>query len=302
MSNENLKVTINGLQFRNPTILAAGIMDQTGSALKRIWESGAGGVVTKSVGKQAKKGYHGPNVVQTPCGLLNAMGLPNPGIEEMIEEIEKVENDEAMVIGSIFGENREEFEEMARKMEKAEFDAIELNLSCPHAEDLSTIGHDPKLTEDIAEISQDIQTPTWVKLPGNTHIPNLLEVAEATENAGADALVITNTLPAMAIDVGTERPILGNQVGGLSGRAIRPIGIRLVYEVYKNVEIPIIGVGGVSSGEEMIEYVLAGAKAVEIGTGIMDRGLDIFKKVCDEAQDILDGRRIEELRGKAHQN
>ncbi len=300
MSGKNLKVEIGDLQLRNPTILAAGILDQTGSALQRIWNSGAGAVVTKSVGLEPKEGYPGPNVVRTPCGLLNAMGLPNPGIEKMIEEIGEIEED-CITIGSIFGKNVDEFEELAIRMQEVGIDAIELNLSCPHVEGLSTIGRDPELTGEMVDINRELEIPVWVKLPGNTHIPNFLEVSEKAENAGADALVVTNTVPAMAIDAKAERPILGHNTGGLSGPAMKPIGIRLVYEAYEKVEIPIIGAGGVRSGEDMIEYMLAGASAVEIGTGIMWEGLEIFEKVCDEALDYLDGKELEEIRGKAHE-
>lgn len=302
MSGENLKVEIGDLQLRNPTILAGGVLGQTGSALERIWNSGAGAVVTKSVGLESKEGYPGPNVVQTPCGLLNAMGLPNPGIENLTEEIGKIEDEECVRIGSIFGKDREEFEKLALKMEEAGVDAVELNLSCPHAEGLSTIGHDPELTGRIVKINKEIEIPAWVKLPGNTHISNFLEVAESAESAGADALVITNTIPAMAIDTRAERPILGHNTGGLSGPAMKPIGIRLVYEAYEKVEIPIVGVGGVRSGEDMIEYMLAGASAVEIGTGIMWEGLEIFEKVCDEALNHLNGEKFEEIRGRAHES
>lgn len=302
MSGENLKVEIGNLQLRNPTILAAGILGQTGSALERIWNSGAGAVATKSVGLKSKEGYTGPNVVQTPCGLLNAMGLPNPGIENMIDEIGEIEDDECVTIGSIFGKNREEFKKVALEMQEAGVDAVELNLSCPHAEGLSTIGHDPELTEGVVKINKEIEIPVWVKLPGNTHISNFLEVVESAESAGADALVITNTIPAMAIDTRAKRPILGHNTGGLSGPAMKPIGIRLVYEAYEKVEIPIVGVGGVRSGEDMIEYMLAGASAVEIGTGIMWEGLEIFENVCEEGLNHLDGRSFEYIRGKAHES
>lgn len=301
MSGKNLKVEIGDLQLRNPTILAAGVLGQTGSALERIWNSGAGAVVAKSVGLEPKEGYPGPNVVQTPCGLLNAMGLPNPGIENMKKEIGEIEDEECVTIGSIFGKNREEFRKLAMEMEEARVDAIELNLSCPHAERLSNIGHDPEMTEKIVGINKEIEIPVWVKLPGNTHISNFIDAAESAEEAGADALVITNTIPAMSIDTRVERPILGNSIGGLSGPAIKPIGIRLVYEAYEKVEIPIIGVGGVRSGKDMIEYTLAGASAVEIGTGIVWEGLETFEKVCDEARNQLDGRELEEIRGRAHE-
>lgn len=302
MSRKNLSINIGELELRNPTLLAAGILGQTGANLKRVWEAGAGAVVTKSVGLEPKEGYPGPNVVETPCGLLNAMGLPNPGIEEILEEIKPVKKAKGTVIGSIFGKEPEEYKKLAKKMEEANVDAVELNLSCPHAEDLSLIGQSPELTNKIIENTQDIDIPVWAKLPGNTHLPNLREVAQSAEKAGADAIVLTNTIPGMSIDIETKKPILGHKTGGLSGPAIKPIGIRLVYEVFQEVNIPIIGAGGITKGEDMIEYMLAGASAVEIGTGIIWEDLEIFEKICKESENILKNRKTENIIGRAHKN
>ncbi|KXA90738.1 hypothetical protein AKJ57_03915 [candidate division MSBL1 archaeon SCGC-AAA259A05] len=302
MQKENLHVNVGDLHLRNPTLLAAGLMGLTGASLKRVWNSGAGGVITKSMSKEAREGYLGPRVVETPCGLINSMGLPNPGIESMLEEIKIAKDSGALVVGSIFGNEVKEFAELTEKIDKVGAAAIELNLSCPHAEDLSTIGQNPKLTKKVIEACSGSEIPIWVKLPGNTHISNLVGVTKSAEKAGADAIVLTNTLPAMSIDVTSERPILGHGVGGLSGPAIKPIGLRLVYEVYEKIDIPIVGAGGIESGKDMIEYILAGASAVEIGTGMMERNLDIFKKVCEEASTFLDGREVDDLVGSAHKN
>lgn len=302
MSREDLTVKLGDLKLRNPTLLAAGILGQTGASLKRVWKSGAGAVITKSVGPEAREGYSGPNVVQTPCGLVNAMGLPNPGVDNVLEEVEMVKDAGGVVIGSVFGSGREEFGDVASKMMDVGVDAVELNLSCPHAEGLSVIGQRPDLTEEIVGIESDLDVPVWAKLPGNTHIPNLIQVAESAEEAGADAIVLSNTFPGMAIDAEAERPILGNEVGGVSGPAVKPIGLRLVYEVFEEVNIPIIGSGGVRKGEDLIEYILAGASAVEIGTGITWEGLEIFEKVCREAETFLKGRKIKEIKGQAHKN
>jgi dihydroorotate dehydrogenase (NAD+) catalytic subunit len=268
--------------------------------MSRVWRSGAGAVVTKSLGKEPKKGYSGPNIVQTPCGLLNAMGLSNPGVDVMVEEIEGAKENGCTVIGSIFGGTAEDYEDLTSRMEEAGVDAVELNLSCPHAEGLSTIGRDPDLTEEIVEACSKFSVPIWAKLPGNTHIPNLLEVADSATDGGADALVVTNTLPSMAIDAETEKPILGNRKGGLSGPAMKPVGIRLVYEVYEQTDAPVVGAGGVTNGEDVIEYMLAGASAVQIGTGVMDRDIDIFRKVTEEAAEFLEGREFGEIVGNAH--
>lgn len=301
MTKEKLKVAIGTIEIENPTLLAAGILGQTGANLKRVLRSGAGAVVTKSIGPKPREGYSGPNIVQTPCGLLNAMGLPNPGMENMVEEIETVKEKGGTVIGSIFGDGLEEFKKLSRKMEEAGVDAVELNLSCPHAKKLSTIGNDPEMAERITkEVSKESDVPIWAKLPGNTNISNLLEVAQSVQKAGVDAITIANTFPGMAIDARAEKPVLGHGTGGLSGPAIKPIALRLIYEVYKKVDIPIIGSGGVMNGEDMIEYLLAGASAVEIGTGIMWRDIDIFEKVCEEALPFLEDRSVTRLIGSAH--
>lgn len=300
MSKHNLSTKVGNLELRNPTLLAAGILGQTEANLKRVWEAGAGGVVTKTTGFEPKKGYSGPNVVETPSGLLNAMGLPNPGIEKMTKEIKKVKKSGGTVIGSIFGEDRKDFEKLAQKMKKAGVEAIELNLSCPHAESLSLIGQTPELAQKIVNISKNFNIPIWAKLPGNTHIPNLINVAKKVEEAGANAIVLTNTLPGMTIDTTAKKPILGHETGGLSGPAIKPVGVRLVYEVFEETNIPIVGAGGIKTGEDMLEYILAGASAVEIGTGIMWRGLNIFEKVCEEAKEQIQDRKIETLVGEAH--
>ena len=301
MKSDLLSTKVGNLELRNPTILAAGVLGLTGSTLRKVWNSGAGAVVTKSVGKKEKKGYTGPNVVGTPCGMLNAMGLPNPGIENELEETKTAKEAGATVIGSIFGETPEEFSDLADEIEEAGLDAVELNLSCPHAEEVSAIGHDPQLSKEVIEaVEETVDLPVWAKLPGNTHLSHFLEVADSAERGGADALVITNTVPGMAIDAKAERPILGNEMGGLSGPAIKPIGLRLVYEAYEETDLPIVGVGGVMTGEDLIEYVLAGASAVEIGTGITWRDLNIFEKVPEEASEYLQGRKISELVGAAH--
>ena len=300
MKSEKLEVELGNLRLRNPTLMAAGILGLTGSSLKRVWNSGAGGVVTKSVSKEPNEGYPGPNVVETPCGLLNAMGLPNPGTDEIKEEIDVAKKEDVTVVGSIYGGDEGEFSDLTERMKGIEVDAVELNLSCPHAGELSTIGRDATLTENMVKSCSGKNIPVWAKLPGNTNIPQTIEVAKAAEEAGAEAIVITNTVPAMAIDARARKPILGNKKGGLSGRAIKPVGLRLVYEIYEEIDIPIIGVGGIECGEDLIEYFLAGASAVEIGTGIMNRGMDIFEKVCEEAVQYLDGENIKELTGKAH--
>lgn len=304
MAGKNLAVTLGKLRLRNPTLLAAGVLGLTGASLRRVWKAGAGAVITKSVSVKATEGYPGPRVVEVSCGLLNAIGLSNPGVKNILKEIKPAKDVGATVIASVFGENDEDFATVASMLGKAGIDAIELNLSCPHAETLMTIGCDPRLTKDVVgRVKESVRVPIWVKLPGVTHIPNLIEVAKSAESAGADGLTLINTIPAMALDITARRAILGHEIGGLSGPAIKPIALRLIYETYKAVKIPIIGSGGIVTAEDAIEHLFAGASAIQIGTGIMYKGLEIFGDVCKGISSFMEREgfeKIEDMVGSAH--
>lgn len=299
-----LETKVGKLRLRNPTLLAGGILGLTGSSLKRVWESGAGAVVSKSVSKKPSEGYSGPRVVEVREGLLNAIGLSNPGVRGILGELEVAKNAGATVVGSVFGKTGADFADVAREMEEVDIDAVELNLSCPHAGGLRAMGQNPELvTKVIGAVKEEVKVPVWAKLPGTTNVPNLVEVARAAEAAGADALTISNTVPAIVFDIDAERPVLGHKIGGLSGPAIKPISMRLVYEASQEVNIPVVGSGGVVTAHDAVEYFMAGASAVQIGTGIMYRGLDIFKEVCDGIQSFMeqkDYKRVGDLVGLAH--
>ncbi len=277
-----LDIDIGKLHFKNPLILASGILDESGETMLRIAKNGAGGIVTKSIGKEPRNGYENPVVYELPCGLLNAMGLPNPGIENYKDEIKIAKEGGVPIIGSIFGSNTEEFSYLSKKMEDYGADAIELNLSCPHAKGYGMeVGTDLELVEEIINsVKRAVKIPVWAKLTPNTN--NIVEIAKAAENA--DAFVLINTLKAMAIDIDAKRPVLKNVFGGLSGKAIKPIGVRAVYEVYREIEKPIIGVGGIENGRDAIEYMMAGASAVEIGTALYTRGIEVFKEIASEME------------------
>ena len=290
-----LETRIGELRLRNPTILAAGVLGLTGSSLARVWKAGAGGVIAKSVSRTASEGYPGPRIVEVENGLVNAMGLPNPGVEEMVKEIKIAKAADAIVIGSAFGKSATEFTEVARKLSK-EADAVELNLSCPHAGGLASMGQDPRLSKKIiAMVKSKIRKPVWAKLPGTTDVANLVEVAKASEKAGADALTVSNTFPAMVFDSELGRPILGHGTGGLSGPVIKPLTMKLVYAARKEVKIPIVASGGVVTGEDAVEYLMAGASAVQIGTGIMYRDLDIFNEVCNGIENYLEANKYKNI-------
>jgi dihydroorotate dehydrogenase (NAD+) catalytic subunit len=275
---------IASLKLNNPTILASGIMDEDAGSMKRIINCGASAIVTKSIGLKPRVGYPNPTVIQLEHGLLNALGLPNPGIDEFGDEIIKLKKLKIPVIGSIFGSNYKEFIELAKKMESYGVDALELNMSCPHAKGYGLeIGTDPDLVKEItSNVKKSTKIPVFIKISPN--IANIIEVAKSAEDGNADGIVAINTLKAMKIDLDLKIPVLSNRIGGYSGNAIKPIGIRCVYEISQNIGIPIIGVGGITTGGDVIEYLMAGASAVQIGSGLYYRGLDVFKKICDEIE------------------
>jgi len=278
----SLSTHISRLSFLNPTILASGIMDEDAESINRILQSGAGGIVTKSIGINPNKGHANPTFVELDHGILNAMGLPNPGINEFKNELDKLKTITQPIIGSVYGKNEHEFIEVATIMEQSGIKAIELNLSCPHASGYGLeLGQDPEMIQTIIQsVKNKVKIPVFVKLSSNVN--NISILAEAAANAHADAIVAINTVKAMAINTEIQRPVLSNKTGGYSGKAIKPIGLRAVYDLYSQLEIPIIGVGGITTGLDVIEYLMAGAQAVEIGSAIYYRGITVFKEICKE--------------------
>ena len=299
----DITTKIASLKLKNPTILASGIMDEDAGSMKRIFDCGASAVVTKSIGLKSREGYLNPTFAELEHGVLNAMGLPNPGINEFEEEIIKLKDSKIPIIGSIFGSDSHEFLEIGKKMQEYGVDAQELNMSCPHAKGYGLeIGSDPKLVREItSKLKESTNLPVLVKLSSN--LTDIVEIAKAAEDGNADGIVAINSVKAMKIDLELKMPLLANKTGGYSGMAIRPIGMRCVYEIAKNVDIPIIGVGGVTTGEDALEYIMAGASAVQIGSGIYYRGVDIFKKICREMECWMEDhnyKRVSELIGVAH--
>ena len=300
---DQIATEIAGLKLANPTMLAAGILGYTGLSMKRVIDAGAGAVVTKSMGIEPRTGYPNPTVVQTDCGLLNAMGLPNPGISHFKEEIKELQKLEAPTIFSIYGFSPEDFAKVAAAAVDIGAVAIELNVSCPHVKKAgSQIGSDSLLlTEIVKKVKKQINKPVIVKLTPN--VTDITEIARAAEKAGADAITAVNTVKAMAIDTETGRPILANKFGGLSGPAIKPIAVRCVYDVYSSVDVPVIGCGGISCWQDAVEFMLAGASAVQIGTAIAFKDLNVFKLVTEGIEAYLERKgfnNIKEIVGLAH--
>ena len=280
LSNNRLNTSFAGLKLKNPTALASGILGYSAESLESIVEGGAGAVVTKSIGLAPRIGYPNPTVVQVKCGLINAMGLPNPGIEAYVQEIRHAKTVLTVpLIVSVYGFSAEEYAMTAKKAAEAGADAVELNVSCPHVkETVSEIGQNPEtLTKVVKKVKAAVHKPVFIKLSPN--VTDIVEVAEAAVKAGADALTAINTVRAMAIDVETALPVLSNRRGGLSGPAIKPIALRCVYDIYEKVKAPIIGCGGITSWRDAVEFFLAGASAVQIGTAIALKNAGVFKVI-----------------------
>lgn len=296
-----LKARVAGLTFQPALILASGVMGQTADSLEAMMGFGMGGVVTKSIGMEPRDGHPNPTLIDVDTGLLNAMGLPNPGIQDFSEELKKFSS-ENPIIGSVFASDRDGFVHLAGIMEDGGADAVELNLSCPHAKGYgSSVGSDPALVKDIVEgVVESVDIPVFPKLPP---MSKMEEIAMTVENAGAHGIVAVNTVKAMAINFETGRPILGNTYGGYSGPGIKPIAIRCVYDVYKCVNIPVIGCGGITSGRDALEFLMAGASALQIGSSIYYRGIDAPRKISCEMEALMDSRgydSLSEITGVAH--
>jgi dihydroorotate dehydrogenase (NAD+) catalytic subunit len=264
--------------------LASGILGVTSSALRRVHESGADAVVTKSIGLVPRKGHPGPILATSHGGLINAVGLTNPGIDSFVDEMAELKGSGVPVVLSIFGNSPQELADVASKGVEMKPEAIELNLSCPHAE-IAQIAHDPNLTyQFVKAVTEVVDCPIFAKVTPNAS--DFVAVGMAAERAEVDAIVAINTVRAMKIDIHQKRPVLGNRVGGLSGPPIFPIAVRCVYDLHNALSIPIIGVGGVTTWQDAVEMHLAGASAIQIGTAMID-GLDVFRHVKEGIQNYL---------------
>lgn len=284
-----LETEICGVKLKNPLMLAAGIMGSNASSLNWILRSGAAAVVTKSFSKEPNPGYHNPTTVEVTGGIINAIGLSSPGVDVFLDELKSVETDNKQaLIASIYGATPEEFTYVTEKIQD-DVDCIELNISCPHAMEGygAAIGQNPDLTHKIISAVKEIsEVPIIAKLTPN--VTDITEIAKSAEDAGADGLSLINSLgPGMKIDITTGNPILKNKFGGMSGPAVKPIAIRCVYDVYNVVDIPIIGVGGIQNYEDVVEFLYAGASAVQIGTSIMYEGVEIFSRINKDLENFM---------------
>jgi dihydroorotate dehydrogenase (NAD+) catalytic subunit len=290
-----LEVELFGIKFENPLILASGINDKTPEQWIRAHEEGAGGVVTKSIGIEPRKGYENPTIVELPYGLINAMGLPNPGWEGFLEMVEGYKFDFPVIV-SIFGGTPEEFAFLAEKLSEVA-DAFELNLSCPHAKGYGMeIGQKPENVYEVVKAVKDTtDKPVIAKLTPN--IDDITKLGLAAEKAGADAVSAINTLKAIAIDVYARKPILSNKVGGYSGLGVKPVALRVVYDLAKTLDIPVIGIGGITTWQDAVEFLLAGASALQIGTAVSLRGWKVFREINEGIERYLEEEGFSSVKG-----
>ena len=263
----DLTVTLAGMTLKNPVVVASGTFG-FGHEYGEFYDlSELGGICVKGLTPRRREGNPAPRIAETPMGILNSVGLQNPGVDEFIRaELPYLKQFDTRIIANISGDTPEEYGVMCEKLSAAGVDMIEVNISCPNVKAGGlAYGTRPELAAEVTEISRRHSTvPVMVKLSPN--VTDVTEIARAVAGAGADALSLINTLRGMRIDVATRRPILKMNTGGLSGPAVLPVAVRMVWEVANAVKLPILGMGGVSKGTDAAELMLAGAAAVAVGT------------------------------------
>lgn len=303
------KTKVGSIELRNPLILSSGVLGSSYSSLEKMYNDGMGAVITKSIGPRSREGNPNPSVfaLSNIRSMVNSVGLANPGYKEYSHDLEKLMKKNVPTIVSIFGSNLEEFSEVLEGMKNMPTLGFELNLSCPNTEkEGMSLGTDPDIVYEItSELRKRTKKPLWIKLTPN--VTDMIEIAEAGVKGGCDAIVAINTLKAMVIDIHTAKPVLGFKRGGLSGSAIKPVGVRYVYDLYERFkdQVPIIGVGGITDYKDVIEYILAGAQAVEIGTalGVAYPGnkIRLWLQKIGQFLEEREMKSIEELVGGAHE-
>lgn len=298
-----LETNLCWVKLRNPTVLASGILGVTKESIDRIGRSGAGAVTLKSLCHEERKGNPNPTMFGYDNIFLNAVGLPGQGIDNAVRDFGRLDNLSVPVIGSIYGYKIEQFGQVAKKMASLKPALIEVDISCPHIDYGKPYYADAELTAKVTkEVKKNSKgIPVSIKLSPNVY--DIKEIAHAAEKAGADAITAINTATGMVIDTDARKPILANKIGGISGPALKPIAVRCVYEIFEEVKVPIIGTGGITYGKDAIEMIMAGATAVGIGTAVYYRGIDVFRKVCNEMEEWMKKNKVknlDEIKGAAH--
>lgn len=286
----DMHVSFGGLELKNPVLTASGTFGY-GLEYSRYGDlKKLGGIVVKGLSLKPREGNPMPRIAETPSGMLNAIGLQNIGVEAFLEgRLPRLPHNDMAVIANLYACSAEEFADLATVLaEQDGVAALEVNISCPNVRSGGILfGQDPKMAAKVTEAVKRVagDKPVIIKLSPN--VTDITEIARAAEGAGADILCLINTLSGMAVDARTRRPRLANVIGGLSGPAVKPVALRCVHQVCQAVKTPVIGVGGISSAEDVLEFILCGAHAVEIGTANFIRPdfvfhlVDELEKLCD---------------------
>ena len=292
----DLSVNICGIDFKNPVIPASGVFGYGREYEELFPLEKLGGIATKGTTLKRRTGNIAPRIAETPCGMLNSVGLQNPGIDHFIEkELPYLMTKNIVVLANIAGSTPEECVQVAEKLENTDVHMIELNISCPNVKQGgAAFGTSCEMAGEVTrKVRKATSKPLVVKLSPN--VTSITDIAKSVEDAGADAVSLINTLLGMRIDVNTGRPVLHNNVGGMSGPAVFPIAVRMVWQVANAVKIPVIGMGGVSSGRDAVELMMAGASAVQVGASIFT---DPYApvRIIEELDEFLDSKNIKSVR------
>ena len=290
------------MELRNPTMLASGFLGVSQAIFNRLYNADVGAIVSKSISIESREGYRNPTAVCLEGGsYLNAVGLANPGAEAFSREI--VSNQYVPIIVSLVGSSYHDFPPMINKFDDLNILGYEVNLSCPHVDKMGMdVGDDPDMVTNVVKtVKSHTLKPVVVKVGiGNVDI---LDIARAAYDAGANAITAINTIRAMTINIESGIPALSNKIGGLSGKSVKPIAIRCVYEISKNVGVPVIGCGGIFDWEDAVEFMLAGASAIQLGSVIAYEGVGVFRKISLGLKRYLERKGLKnpaELVGLAH--
>ena len=262
----DLEVEIGRLKLKNPVLVASGTFGYGREYAPFLDLNILGGIVVKGISLKERSGNPPPRLVEVPCGLINAIGLENVGIERFLKEkLPFLKTIDTKIIVNIFGDSIDEYALLAEKLEKSGVDALELNISCPNIKDGLVFGKDKKLAAKVTKaVRNATDLPIIVKL--TPEVTDIVAIAREVINCGADCVSLINTFPAMAVDVNTRRPRLSNITGGLSGPCLKPISLKMVWDIVRTLNIPTVGIGGIFTAQDALEYLIVGAKAVQIGT------------------------------------
>ncbi|MFH1306863.1 MAG: dihydroorotate dehydrogenase [Candidatus Micrarchaeota archaeon] len=292
----DLSITLCGIKMKNPLILASGIRSNNASLLIRAAKEGAGAVTSKSCSLNAREGHPNPTAIELKNYIINAIGLSNPGVDVEVEEIKRAVKEAGVpVISSIYGASAEEFVQVAKKIASASPAMIELDASCPNIQKEGKMfsSSAENASEIVKTVKKEVKNiPISIKLSAN--VPNIGEISRACEEGGADCISAINTLPAMLIDIYAKKPVLANKYGGLSGPAIFPIALHAVNEIRNSTSLPIIGGGGIISGKDAVQMLMAGANAISIGSALYYRE-KTFEKIKHELIEFMEKEKYEKI-------